>query len=767
MSNSTLLSDLFGSPSGAPSPATPRLPSIVNTGGNQPAGPIRIRDVDAGQVAQRVSPQTQAQIQSLYQHASGLQQQIQKFDALRLDSSGLRGQLQDAYQRVRQLRGDAGSSFPGIVSAVQPTPSDSTPRVGVSSPDALRLHALRVAAAAPQEVDPFQSFNRAMGIGVPPAPAPTPQKSISDQLLDWSRHPTGVVSNPVDKLSFSPAAMQDAATNGTSYVLAKSGAQIPLALAMQQYAEATGGIGAVIHNRTPSEVEEGQAASANPFRALLANNPNSPGHTGAWLTQIPAKYLNHIGIHEETPIIGPLMHGAGSVLGGIMSTPYTVAKAAYAVGTDPIGTALHLPSTGKDFVDSINFADDNLTSTQRMARLLNLASVAFGGYHGITSLIDSGAIGEIGTRFGVPRAQAELMAEQQAARLAGANGAGSSGFGYPQEAAQVGQELTSGRSGVESPGGRGLRGHIMVSPNTGPPMPFEQAVENLTSQEHVQGKLTAEEIAQRRGLKGSYTNAIGDWHEEGQKPGAENTLIGRFDEHHSLHEIWQAAAETGRALGQIDTIAVKPTPNGTKALLTFDFPADHFTEPAVRKLLDDNGFRFRTIESSENNIRAIIYVDNPETKEFGDNAERVADYHPGITYTLEPVDGGFLTGANNRADARTAYDRILGGALSAVGDQGAPTGPMEGTVGYERDDHRGNNPSRGSPQAIQRATSQGSRGQGQTLTLPRPPNPYAVYMLAKGGTQPQTQRNQKFPSRSPSADPLEGPYRALLGLDNR
>jgi hypothetical protein len=213
--------------------------------------------------------------------------------------------------------------------------------------------------------------------------------------------------------------------------------------------------------------------------------------------------------------------------------------------------------------------------------------------------------------------------------------------------------------------------------------------------------------------------------------------------------------------GQADTARNESAPH-------VRFPADRFTEPAVRKLLDDNKFAFRTIESSDGSIRATIFEGHPD-EDFYDRIRTVKAAFPGeILHTIEPVEGGSLTGACDRETARATYNYILRGTRNGTGEGVPARWDLDGP-GSElgRSDYYGDNPSRGSPQAIQRATSQGSRVQGQTLTSPRSPSPYAVYMLAKGGTQPQVRGNQEFPSRSPSADPLEGPYRALLGLDNR
>ena len=156
--------------------------------------------------------------------------------------------------------------------------------------------------------------------------------------------------------------------------------------------------------------------------------------------------------------------------------------------------------------------------------------------------------------------------------------------------------------------------------------------------------------------------------------------------------------------------------NGHACLLTFDFPDDHSTEPQIRDILQQNGFEFRTIESDPNNIRATIFHGKPDTDEFTNSVRPVANSSPGIGYTVEPVDGGFLTNATTRAGTRAAYDQILGEPRNGTGEGSQGQGPVD-REGAELggSDHNGNDSSPSPPKAVQ-----GTAGSLQGEVEPKP-----------------------------------------------
>lgn len=229
----------------------------------------------------------------------------------------------------------------------------------------------------------------------------------------------------------------------------------------------------------------------------------------------------------------------------------------------------------------------------------------------------------------------------------------------------------------------GMPGHVMVSPNTEEGLTYDQAAQKLTTPEQVQGRETANKIAQSRGMRGEgFSDAIGDW------GGAENTLIGRFDPSHTLPELRAVAAESGKALDQIDSLAIKPNPEGPHMLATFDFPASNYSEAQVRQILTDNNFGERTIQSDPDTIRATIFKENP-TQEFADNVRSVKSYD-GVRSIVSPAEGGFVTGLGpdaGREQAGPIYDQILkaNGEGAERGSGGAGQTPEASAPGRSSD----------------------------------------------------------------------------------
>lgn len=230
------------------------------------------------------------------------------------------------------------------------------------------------------------------------------------------------------------------------------------------------------------------------------------------------------------------------------------------------------------------------------------------------------------------------------------------------------------------------QGHVFVSPNTEEGLDYDQAVKKLGEPEHIQGRATVQKIADTQGVKGKFTDGIGDWAD-----GAENTLIGRFDPAHTVNQLRDVAAEAGLALDQKDVLAVRPNTEGPGTLTTFSFPASDYSEPQVRQLLEQHDFKFRTLESSPDTIRATIYKEKPDSAYF-DQAYKLGQY-PGVQAASRPVEGGGLTGLDEtgtREQARAIYNRILGERLQREAEGSGTIPPASARGG---NDNLGGTPS--------------------------------------------------------------------------
>ena len=239
------------------------------------------------------------------------------------------------------------------------------------------------------------------------------------------------------------------------------------------------------------------------------------------------------------------------------------------------------------------------------------------------------------------------------------------GTGYQIGLAPTGKKVTLAAEVVGEllPTSPSIKYAQMYSPNIADNFSYERAVKNLDSPEQARIKSVADDINSDSGLTGKPKNVIGDTKEYG----IENALL-ENGEAPSIEATRYAAAQKGLAANQKTVLNFIEDINGKDGLHIIEHKLDN---DAIKKILDDNGLEFRTLDKG----KLIIY---DEGIKLVDSLNKVNQQINGKLTTVRGT--GEFIGGETRAAGLQSYKRIISEheASKVLADSGLPKTAEEG-----------------------------------------------------------------------------------------
>ncbi len=191
------------------------------------------------------------------------------------------------------------------------------------------------------------------------------------------------------------------------------------------------------------------------------------------------------------------------------------------------------------------------------------------------------------------------------------------------------------------------KGIIFASPNMREDLNFEEAKGLRNSGEHARTARIYEDQANQLGLRVSSCAAIGDWSD-----GAENTIYSEVSNAKSYKDVEKLAAMHGSVSNQKAVIPFFVEPDGPDTVYKITVPRGNSTE--IRKSLDEEGLRYRTIVTCRDSIQAIMFdkgsVMEASVNKFVYKCRARSEIYKGY--------GDFL-GGDTRVEGKAAYQRVL------------------------------------------------------------------------------------------------------------
>ena len=188
-------------------------------------------------------------------------------------------------------------------------------------------------------------------------------------------------------------------------------------------------------------------------------------------------------------------------------------------------------------------------------------------------------------------------------------------------------------------------GEIMVSPNTKEDMTFPQAVAEKDSPKHAEAVKMAKSIIEKQKMTAEMESGVGDWED-----GAEDSIIMKV-KGEDFEQIKYTASKLGSKLQQKAVIAFEEKNNGTDILHKI---TSQLGMGEVRKVLTENGIKFRTLVGNEKKTNVTILDQGASL------LTKVSNILGALNATAISVRGvGEFIGGDTRADGERAYQENI------------------------------------------------------------------------------------------------------------
>lgn len=188
-------------------------------------------------------------------------------------------------------------------------------------------------------------------------------------------------------------------------------------------------------------------------------------------------------------------------------------------------------------------------------------------------------------------------------------------------------------------------GEIMVSPNTKEDMTFPQAVAEKDSPKHAEAVKMAKSIIEKQKMTAEMESGVGDWED-----GAEDSIIMKV-KGQDFEQIKYTASKLGSKLQQKAVIAFEEKNNGTDILHKI---TSQLGMGEVRKVLTENGIKFRTLVGNEKKTNVTILDQGASL------LTKVSNILGVLNATAISVRGvGEFIGGDTRADGERAYQENI------------------------------------------------------------------------------------------------------------
>lgn len=218
-------------------------------------------------------------------------------------------------------------------------------------------------------------------------------------------------------------------------------------------------------------------------------------------------------------------------------------------------------------------------------------------------------------------------------------------------------EKASGKNHIE---GLAVKAMIFSSPSIREDLNVEEATKQLSSSEHARTAKIYADQAEQLGLTVTAWNAIGDWSD-----GAENTIYSEISDAESYGDVERLAAMHGLASNQKAVIPFFAESEGPDAVYKITAPRGNSAE--LRKSLDEEGLRYRTIIVRRDSVQAVVFdkgsVMEASVNKFVNKCRARSERYKGR--------GDFL-GGDTRIEGRAAYRAVL--KCARLSDRGSRTG---------------------------------------------------------------------------------------------
>ena len=223
----------------------------------------------------------------------------------------------------------------------------------------------------------------------------------------------------------------------------------------------------------------------------------------------------------------------------------------------------------------------------------------------------------------------EMMSENKDINFSDNCGTGSGGF----------KEGNTCAKGGES-------GGIFVSPSIKEDSSFKDAIKMISSSEHARSVSMAKDIVKDQGMEGDFKSAVGDWED-----GAENAIKIEVKNAQDFDQIAYTAAKLGSLMKQKAVIAFQNKNDGQDSIYKISSPKGM---DDMRKILSDNGIKFRTIFEDRGKSNVTIFDKGSELLSKVNSVLEVANA------TGQIIKGvGEFIGGDSRIQGEQAYRKVI------------------------------------------------------------------------------------------------------------
>lgn len=189
-------------------------------------------------------------------------------------------------------------------------------------------------------------------------------------------------------------------------------------------------------------------------------------------------------------------------------------------------------------------------------------------------------------------------------------------------------------------------GGIFISPSTEENQDFKSAKAKIDSGEQARAVSLSKDIIKDQGMRGEFKSAIGDWED-----GAENAIKIEVQDAQDYDQIAYTAAKLGSMFKQKAVIAFQNKNDGQDSIYKISAPKGM---DEMRKILSDNGIKFRTIFEDRGKSNVTIFDKGSELLSKINNVVEVANA------TGQIIKGvGEFIGGDTRIQGEQAYRKVI------------------------------------------------------------------------------------------------------------
>jgi adenylate kinase family enzyme len=189
-------------------------------------------------------------------------------------------------------------------------------------------------------------------------------------------------------------------------------------------------------------------------------------------------------------------------------------------------------------------------------------------------------------------------------------------------------------------------GGIFVSPSIKEDSSFKDAIKMISSSEHARSVSMAKDIVKDQGMEGDFKSAVGDWED-----GAENAIKIEVKNAQDFDQIAYTAAKLGSLMKQKAVIAFQNKNDGQDSIYKISSPKGM---DDMRKILSDNGIKFRTIFEDRGKSNVTIFDKGSELLSKVNSVLEVANA------TGQIIKGvGEFIGGDSRIQGEQAYRKVI------------------------------------------------------------------------------------------------------------